>query len=100
MTDSYFAISSGVAIAEIPEDMLHFSVGQIVNLRPIGNRPAAELGRLFDGPISNRPQINNLPHTAHRLTPRERVPALEKEHEPGLYSISLHWQRRDRARSQ
>jgi len=43
-----------------------FRVGQIVNLRPIGNRPVA-LDALLDGPITNRPQIDNLidnlPHT-------------------------------------
>jgi len=33
-------------------------VGQIVNLRPIGNRPVA-LDALLDGQITNRPQVAN-----------------------------------------
>ena len=36
-------------------------VGQIVNLRPIGNRPVNEFGIIY-GPINNRPQVTNLPH--------------------------------------
>ena len=38
------------------------SVGQIGNLRPIGNRPVnneADPNR----PITNRPQVTNLPHS-------------------------------------
>src|SRR5216684_755657 len=38
------------------------NVGQIVNLRPIVNRPVA-LNASRDGPITNRPQVNNLPHS-------------------------------------
>ena len=33
-------------------------VGQVGNLRPIVNRPD------LSGAIANRPQVNNLPHTA------------------------------------
>jgi hypothetical protein len=40
----------------------HFSVGQDGILRPIGNRPVAWEGVPY-GPITNRPQIDNLPHT-------------------------------------
>jgi glycosyltransferase involved in cell wall biosynthesis len=36
-------------------------VGQIVNLRPIGNRPVNH-DALPNGPITNRPQVTNLPH--------------------------------------
>jgi len=36
-------------------------VGQIGNLRPIGNRPGAG-NELFNGPIINRPQVSNLPY--------------------------------------
>jgi hypothetical protein len=39
-----------------------FDVGQVGNLRPIGNRPAARNASPF-GPITNQPQITNLPHT-------------------------------------
>jgi hypothetical protein len=35
-------------------------VGQIVNLRPIGNRPVKI--RIINGPIANRPQDAILPH--------------------------------------
>src|SRR5260221_14447479 len=33
----------------------------VANLRPIGNRPINEFGIIY-GPITNRPQIANLPH--------------------------------------
>jgi hypothetical protein len=36
-------------------------VGQIVNLRPIGNRPVNN-SEVSDRPIANRPQVTNLPH--------------------------------------
>src|SRR5258708_40161970 len=49
-----------------------FRVGQIVNLRPIGNRPVA-LDALLDGPITNRPQVANLPH----ITQTTNVQSLE-----------------------
>jgi phosphoribosylamine--glycine ligase len=41
-------------------------VGQIVNLRPIGNRPVHEFGIIY-GPITNRPQVTNLPHKEREL---------------------------------
>ena len=36
-------------------------VGQIVNLRPIGNRPVNEFG-ITNAPITNRPHVDNPPH--------------------------------------
>ena len=36
-------------------------MGQIGNLRPIGNRPVV-LDASLDRPIANRPQVINLPH--------------------------------------
>jgi len=38
------------------------AVGQDGILRPIGNRPATEFGIIY-GPITNRPQVTNLPHS-------------------------------------
>jgi hypothetical protein len=37
-------------------------VGQIGNLRPIGNRPVNNEA-FPNGPIANRPQVANLPHS-------------------------------------
>jgi hypothetical protein len=37
-------------------------VGQIGNLRPIGNRPVNNEA-YPNGPITNRPQVTNLPHS-------------------------------------
>ncbi len=37
-------------------------VGQVGNLRPIGNRPVYKSGQIIYGPITNPPQIANLPH--------------------------------------
>jgi len=36
-------------------------VGQVGNLRPIGNRPD------YEGRITNPPQVTNLPHTPQFL---------------------------------
>jgi len=36
-------------------------VGQVGNLRRIGNPPVTEFGIIY-GPIANRPQVTNLPH--------------------------------------
>jgi len=36
-------------------------VGQVGNLRRIGNPPGPVSG-IFNGPIANRPQVTNLPH--------------------------------------
>jgi len=39
------------------------NVGQVVNLPADVNRPVAEiLSELLNGPITNRPQVTNLPH--------------------------------------
>jgi hypothetical protein len=42
----------------IPEAV---SRGSLFNLRPFGNRPVA-MDASLNGPIANRPQVNNLPH--------------------------------------
>jgi len=52
-------------------DFGHFYVGQDGILRPIGNRPAAWEGLPY-GPIINRPQITNLPHTESAEYPNSR----------------------------
>jgi len=36
-------------------------VGQVGNLRRIGNPPGVDSGIIY-GPIANRPQVANLPH--------------------------------------
>src|SRR5258708_28609012 len=41
-------------------------VGQIVNLRPIGNRPV-NTSEFMNGPLTNLPQDNYLPHEEHDL---------------------------------
>ena len=38
-------------------------VGQIDNLRPIGNRPVNNNEAYPNRPITNRPQVTNLPHS-------------------------------------
>jgi len=43
---------------------LSILVGQIGNLRPIGNRPIRRCF-IIDGPITNRPQVTNLPHISY-----------------------------------
>ena len=57
------AQSSTRPAASLPVEFGHsrFRVGQIGNLRPIGNRPVG-LDASLDGPIANRPQVTNLPH--------------------------------------
>ena len=42
-------------------------MGQIVNLRPIGNRPVTWNDSRY-GPITNRPQVTNLPHKMEELS--------------------------------
>jgi hypothetical protein len=37
-------------------------VGQIGNLRPIGNRPVSEYSGFHTRRITNPPQVTNLPH--------------------------------------
>ena len=43
-------------------DGAHVFVGQDGILRPIGNRPINN-SEFINGPITNRPQVNNLSHT-------------------------------------
>jgi hypothetical protein len=42
--------------------MSGYDVGQVVNLRRVGNPPGRHWQTLAGGPIDNRPQVDNLPH--------------------------------------
>ncbi len=50
-------------------------MGQIFNLRPIGNRPVNEFGITY-WPITNRPQVTNVTNLPHRFLVNEPAPGL------------------------
>ena len=56
-------LSLGLRPVAAPAD-LWGHVGQVVNLRPIGNRPSPVFAEASSRPIDNRPQVNNLPYMA------------------------------------
>jgi hypothetical protein len=57
-------------------------VGQVVNLRRVGNPPQPPLSKAA-GPISNRPQVANLPHHLQKKGEPEGSPVFQTD--PGEF---------------
>ncbi len=69
MADGSFGLRTGrsIGIGYGKRWLAIFRVGQVVNLRPIVNRPVLEFTWSSDRPIFNRRQDTILPYVSHRL---------------------------------